>query len=205
MTAARAPAEALATRAPGAEWELRTFLELGALPTAVPCARLHTKHVTWEWQLGHLTEAAELLVSEITTNAIRASAGLTTSRFAGKWAAGTPPIRLWLYSDRQRLLIQVWDGNDQMPARQDADPARRADGDSSSWRAWPPTGGHPAWRTPAARSSGRCVPRRCRDASGPSRARSAGADAPPGCGGPVRWAWPRGRTVAGCRVRVPGR
>jgi hypothetical protein len=24
-------------------WPLRTFLELGALPSAVPCARLHTR------------------------------------------------------------------------------------------------------------------------------------------------------------------
>ena len=123
MTAASARGEALATRTPGAEWTLRTFLELGALPTAVPCARLHTKHVLWEWQLSHLADAAELLVSEIVTNSIRASAGLTDSRFAGKWAAGTPPVRLWLYSDRERILIQVWDASDQMPTRQDADPS----------------------------------------------------------------------------------
>jgi anti-sigma regulatory factor (Ser/Thr protein kinase) len=123
VTAASARGEALATRTPGSEWELRTFLELGALPTAVPCARLHVKHVAWEWQLSHLAEAAELVVSELTTNAVRASAGLTDSRFAGKLAAGTPPVRLWLYSDRERLLIQVWDASDGMPARQDADPS----------------------------------------------------------------------------------
>jgi hypothetical protein len=28
---------------------LRSYLELGALPTAVPCARLHARHVLWEW------------------------------------------------------------------------------------------------------------------------------------------------------------
>jgi hypothetical protein len=27
---------------------LRSYLELGALPTAVPCARLHTRHVMRE-------------------------------------------------------------------------------------------------------------------------------------------------------------
>jgi len=26
-------------------------LELGALPTAVPCARLHVRHLVWEWGL----------------------------------------------------------------------------------------------------------------------------------------------------------
>jgi hypothetical protein len=79
--------------------------------------------VLWEWRLSQLADAAELLVSEVVTNSVRASAGLTGSRFAGKWAAGTPPVRLWLYSDRERILIQVWDGSDQMPARQDADPS----------------------------------------------------------------------------------
>ena len=33
-----------------------TYLELGALPTAVPCARLHVKHVLLEWQMPELAE-----------------------------------------------------------------------------------------------------------------------------------------------------
>jgi len=124
VTAARGRADALATRTPGADqWELRTFLELGALPSAIPCARLHARQVAWEWQLSHLADAIELVVSELTTNALRASAGLTASRFAGKWAFGTPPVRLWLYSDGERILVQVWDGNDEMPTRQDANPS----------------------------------------------------------------------------------
>jgi hypothetical protein len=64
----------------------------------------------------------ELVVSELMTNGLRASAGLTTSRFAGKSSVGTPPVRLWLHSDGARGLIQVWDGDDGMPARQDVDP-----------------------------------------------------------------------------------
>jgi hypothetical protein len=31
------------------QWPLQSFLELGALPGAVPCARLHTRHLLWEW------------------------------------------------------------------------------------------------------------------------------------------------------------
>ena len=122
MTGAIGGADVLATRTAGARWELRTFLELGALPSAIPCARLHAKQVAWEWNLSHLADATELVVSELTTNALRASAGLTASRFAGKFAVGTPPVRLWLYSDGERVLIQVWDGNDEMPARQEVDP-----------------------------------------------------------------------------------
>ena len=36
---------------------LRSYLELGALPTAVPCARLHARHVLWEWGLNGLARA----------------------------------------------------------------------------------------------------------------------------------------------------
>ena len=35
-------------------WPLRSFLELGALPSAVPCARLHTRQLLWEWGVLHL-------------------------------------------------------------------------------------------------------------------------------------------------------
>jgi hypothetical protein len=40
-----------------ARWPLRTFLELGALPGAVPCARLHARNVLGEWGLTASTPA----------------------------------------------------------------------------------------------------------------------------------------------------
>src|SRR5579862_5146488 len=55
-------------------WPLCSYLELGALPTAVPCARLHARHVLWEWGLNGLAADTELLVSELVTNAIKATA-----------------------------------------------------------------------------------------------------------------------------------
>jgi len=103
---------------PAAPWPHQSFLELGALPTAVPCARLHTTLVLWEWDLGGLVRTAALVVSELVSNAVQASAGLTGSRFAGQWAPGTPPVRLWLSADDQRLVIQVWDGSDRPPVPQ---------------------------------------------------------------------------------------
>ena len=33
------------------DWTRWSYLELGALPSAVPCARLHARQVLWEW--GH--------------------------------------------------------------------------------------------------------------------------------------------------------
>jgi anti-sigma regulatory factor (Ser/Thr protein kinase) len=93
------------------EWPLQSYLELGALPGAVPCARLHAKQVLWEWGLSAFSENAELLLSELVTNAIQAS--LSAERI--------PPVRLWLSSDRSRLLIQVQDTNHCQPARTAAD------------------------------------------------------------------------------------
>ena len=54
---------------------LLSYLELGALPTAVPCARLHARHVLWEGGLNGLAPDSELLVSELVTNAVNATAG----------------------------------------------------------------------------------------------------------------------------------
>jgi anti-sigma regulatory factor (Ser/Thr protein kinase) len=86
-------------------YPLTSRLELGARPTAVPCARMITRQVVREWGLPDLVETAELLVSELVTNAIRASQGLLE-----------PAIRLWLVSDRSTLVIRVWDDSSEMPA-----------------------------------------------------------------------------------------
>jgi hypothetical protein len=106
----------------GAAWPHQTFLELGALATAAPCARLHTTLVLWEWELGTLVRTAGLVVSELVSNAVQASVGLTGSRFAGYWAPGTPPVRVWLSADDHRVVIQVWDGSDQPPVPQPVEP-----------------------------------------------------------------------------------
>jgi hypothetical protein len=103
------------------DWPLRSYLELGALPSAVPCARLHAKHVLWEWGLKSFSDSVELVVSEFVTNGQRASAGLIGSRYHGEWRPGVPPIRLSLSSDKERVLVEVWDGDDRMPELQGDD------------------------------------------------------------------------------------
>jgi anti-sigma regulatory factor (Ser/Thr protein kinase) len=100
-----------------APWPLQTHLELAALPSAVSCARGHVRSVAREWGVGDLAETAELLVSELVTNAIRASDRL---RIRADLAI-VPVIGLWLVSDQISLVIHVWDGNgDEMPVRRDA-------------------------------------------------------------------------------------
>lgn len=104
-----------------ASWPLRSCLELGALPSAVPCARLHAKQVLWEWGVEALVEAVELIVSELVTNGVQASKGMIGCRYQGRWTPGVPPVRLWLCSDRQSVLVQVWDGSDRRPERKEVD------------------------------------------------------------------------------------
>jgi hypothetical protein len=77
--------------------------------------------VLWEWGLDDFTETVELVISELATNAQRASAGLTGGRYDGRWTPGVPPIRLWLYADKERVLVQVWDGDHRLPERQNVD------------------------------------------------------------------------------------
>ena len=102
------------------EWPMSTFIELGALPGAVPCARLHARQVLWEWRLEEFTNATELVVSELVTNAVQVSQALTGSRYDGRWMPGVPPVRLWLVSDGERIVIHVWDASHLMPEAQDA-------------------------------------------------------------------------------------
>lgn len=88
-------------------WPLQSYLELAALPSAVPCARLHTRQVLWEWgKLRAAAETVELLVSELVTNGLRASADLADGG-SGASPDGMPTVRLWLMADRQGVLIQV--------------------------------------------------------------------------------------------------
>jgi anti-sigma regulatory factor (Ser/Thr protein kinase) len=86
-------------------WPLRSSLQLGALPTATPCARLHARHVLHEWGITGIADTAELLVSELVTNGVKAAQLLEQK----------PPVWLRLSTDNVRLLIEVWDGNTQPP------------------------------------------------------------------------------------------
>lgn len=87
------------------QWPLRDFLELGALHSAVPYARLHARQVLQEWGTGHLSASTELLVSELVTNAVRVTREITPV-----WA-----VRLWLLSDSAQILILVWDPSPRPP------------------------------------------------------------------------------------------
>ena len=105
------PQPALAGRA------LRAVLDLGAVPTAPGCARAWTRQILWEWRLDDLSEAAEGIVSELTTNAVLASGQLVS-----------PVIGLVLTFGRGELAILVRDFCPGIPE------PRHADADDESGR-----------------------------------------------------------------------
>ena len=147
-------------------WPLRSYRELRALPVSVRSARLQARKALREWCLEALADPVELLVSEITTNAVRASAGLADPpRMTGR-ARRAPRVRFWLTSNQESVLIQVWDGGCCQPVmRQDAG-LDAEDGRglllvetlSAQWGCYAPAG--PAWAARpdwAGRSSGPCA------------------------------------------------
>jgi anti-sigma regulatory factor (Ser/Thr protein kinase) len=83
----------------GAAFHRTSFLELAPLPGAIPCARLHAVHVLHEWGLRALADDVALIVSELMTNAVDASAVLPER----------PPVALRLLASEQSLLIEAWD------------------------------------------------------------------------------------------------
>jgi anti-sigma regulatory factor (Ser/Thr protein kinase) len=125
------------------QWPLWSFLELGALASAVPCARLHSRQILWEWGLTRLRDDTELLVSELVTNALQVS----------NVDEQTGVVQLWLLADRKRVLILVSDASPLPPARmrtsEDAENGRGlmlVDNLSEQWGHFPgDSGGKVVW------------------------------------------------------------
>ena len=118
-----APAQLASPAASAAWWPEHSILELGALPSAVPCVRLHTTLVLREWHLTDLADAAELVASELATNAIQASASSPQAR-APQAASGLPVVRLHLAADQHQVLVEVGDNDPRSPTPAWPDPER---------------------------------------------------------------------------------
>lgn len=129
-----------------AGWPFRSSLELGSLPSAVPRARLHARQVLWEWGLKEVAENAELVVSEMVTNALHASSAITVMG-----AAAHASMQLEA-NVRGSLIIQVWDGHPDPPVRakvdEDAESGRGlliVESLCDDWGCYWPAGGNGKW------------------------------------------------------------
>ena len=81
-------------------------LALPADATAPGIARRHTRAMALKWNLADLADDAELVCSELVTNAVKASQGTDGA-----------VVRLWLATAPDLLVIAVWDASDELPAR----------------------------------------------------------------------------------------
>jgi anti-sigma regulatory factor (Ser/Thr protein kinase) len=108
----------------------------------VPEARQHARHVVTEWGYTQIARTAELVVSEIVTNAAHHARETATKN-------GVPPVRLRLTDWLSGVQIEVWDGSSRMPraAQQPAPDAEAGRGLllvealSDCWGAYPTQGG----------------------------------------------------------------
>jgi anti-sigma regulatory factor (Ser/Thr protein kinase) len=91
-------------------------VRLAALPSAVPWARRIVLHMLRQWQLESMADAAALLVSELVTNAVEASAG-----GAGRDPGKLPMVGLGIRLTADSLVLEVADGNPLCPVRQELD------------------------------------------------------------------------------------
>jgi len=114
-----------------ADWPLTSDLgPIGALPTAPRLSRGFVDVTLSDWGMEGLADVTELLVSELSTNAVRASSNPDGTLHYD--AEGRLPV-LWirLLCDRARLLIEVWDT---LPATLGAPVSRHPDLDEESGR-----------------------------------------------------------------------
>jgi anti-sigma regulatory factor (Ser/Thr protein kinase) len=102
-------------------WSVCLQLDLAALDTAPGCGRGWIRAVLREWERSEeLIELAELFVSELVTNAMRASV-----------KAGAPAFRLAIATDRHHVMISVRDFAPGAPA-----PRRPGDDEDSGRGLW---------------------------------------------------------------------
>jgi anti-sigma regulatory factor (Ser/Thr protein kinase) len=99
---------------PRSAWTFQSVLTIGALPTATPCARLHARNIVCEWGLHNLADTIELVVSELVTNAVKASTDQDQRPHYTE--RGLAYIHLRLSADQQAALVEVWDENFKLPA-----------------------------------------------------------------------------------------
>jgi anti-sigma regulatory factor (Ser/Thr protein kinase) len=89
-------------------WAWEDVLPLEAVATAPAQGRSHARRLLGTCGLGYLSEDTELLVSELVTNAVRASS-----------PGGALFLRL--LADRERLVIEVWDQSAGLPCARPVD------------------------------------------------------------------------------------
>ncbi len=123
----------------------RNYAELSIDPLSAAFARRHVGRVLASWERRELIEAAELIISELVTNALKAAAEPP--------APADPYIWIGLHQANGHVVLEVWDPSRTPPRL--VDPGLDALGGrglllvddlAAGWGyRWPRTGGKVVW------------------------------------------------------------
>lgn len=97
------------------------YAALAALPTTPYWARTLTRGALLRWRLGPLVETTGLLVSELVTNAIKAS-GVDTGGGTPSRVMQPKLIAIRLSASGRSLIVEVWDSDPNFPQPKVAGP-----------------------------------------------------------------------------------
>ncbi|MGI5157891.1 ATP-binding protein [Microbispora sp. CA-102843] len=103
---------------PSQEGRRTAYKVFGSAATAPRRARAFVRCQLRGWELAHLADTAELVVSELVTNAVRATAAVVSPPVASSMfpvALRTVALRVRVAPGRRSLFIEVWDISDREP------------------------------------------------------------------------------------------
>jgi len=126
---------------------------LPAMTSSVATARVHTRTLMQKWEVPAVVDDAEVVVSEILTNAIKATTLLPCDGDAPEPSDRPDHVCLCLFLDDGELVVEVWDPRYEIPKRRDVDLFDEGgrglwlvESLSRAWGVrWPPTGGKIVW------------------------------------------------------------
>jgi anti-sigma regulatory factor (Ser/Thr protein kinase) len=95
-------------------------IRFAAVPSAVPCARAFVLRFTQRWRLAAVRDNAELVTSELVTNAVKAT-GVVDPKPTYAMLATVAVFVLRLSVVGSCLRIEVWDRSLDLPKQQDQD------------------------------------------------------------------------------------
>ncbi|MDX3840054.1 MULTISPECIES: ATP-binding protein [Streptomyces] len=97
-----------------------TSLRLAAVPSAVSCSRMFVQQTLQRWKVPSYIDVAELVVSELVTNAVKMT-GVTDPQ--PKWTAikAEHVIGVQLRIIDARLYVEVWDRSTDTPVKKKPD------------------------------------------------------------------------------------
>ncbi|MEV0593155.1 ATP-binding protein [Nonomuraea cavernae] len=143
-----------------------TYTELPTHPLSVSIARTYVARILADWGRAELSDDAQLVVSELLTNAIKATQAAHTPNdeepmVHGKFAGYECHPWIGLHQWGNDLVVEVWDCNHHPPklrAPESWEAGGRGlqviDSLAVSWGyRWPKTGGKIVWATLAMSSS----------------------------------------------------